>query len=161
MSAEERHPGDARRPPSQPIEAGEGDLVLRSGAIVRQESLSFSFVASQGPGGQNVNKRATKCVVRVRLDELPMGAEQLARLCEQAPSRITDEGELIVSADEYRSQERNRAACLERLRDVLDRAMVAPKPRKKTKPSRGARERRLTDKRQRSESKKRRRDSDE
>ncbi len=147
--------------PREPLEAGEGDLVLRNGAIVRQDSLSFCFVSSQGPGGQNVNKRATKCIVRVHLDELPMGAEQLARLCSQAPSRITDEGELIIAADEYRSQERNRAACLERLREVLDRAVVAPKPRKKTKPSRGAKERRLTDKRQRSESKKRRRDSGE
>ncbi len=161
MSAHERQPEGPKSVPREPAEAGEGDLVLRNGAIVRQGSLSFSFVSSQGPGGQNVNKRATKCIVRVHLDELPMGAEQLARLCSQAPSRITDEGELIIAADEYRSQERNRAACLERLRDVLDRAVVAPKPRKKTKPSRGAKERRLTDKRQRSESKKRRRDSDE
>lgn len=161
MSAHERQPEGPKSVPREPVEAGEGDLVLRNGAIVRQGSLSFSFVSSQGPGGQNVNKRATKCIVRVHLDELPMGAEQLARLCSQAPSRITDEGELIIAADEYRSQERNRAACLERLRDVLDRAVVAPKPRKKTKPSRGAKERRLTDKRQRSESKKRRRDSDE
>lgn len=160
MSAHERQPGDRRNSPTA-HEAGDGDLVLRNGAIVRQESLSFSFVASQGPGGQNVNKRATKCVVRVHLDELPMRAEQLARLCSQAPSRVTDEGELIIAADEYRSQERNRAACLERLREVLDRAMIAPKPRKATKPSKGARERRLTDKRQRSESKKRRRDSGE
>lgn len=143
------------------MEAGEGDLVLRSGAVVRAGSMMFSFVASQGPGGQNVNKRATKCVVRVRLDELPMRAEQLARLCAQAPSRVTDEGELIIAADEHRSQERNRGACLERLRDVLDRAMVAPKPRKPTKPSRGAKERRLTEKRQKSETKRRRRDSDD
>lgn len=161
MSADERQPGQSRRLPDSQGDAGDGDLMLRNGAIIREESLSFSFVASQGPGGQNVNKRATKCVVRVRLDELPMRAEQLARLCAQAPSRITDEGELIIAADEYRSQERNRAACLERLRDVLDRALVAPKPRKATKPSKGARERRLTDKRQRSESKRRRRDSGE
>ncbi len=158
MTVPQRQPADPSHATREGSDAG---VVLSSGAIVRPETLSFSFVSSQGPGGQNVNKRATKCVLRVRLDELPMTAEQLARLCAQAPSRVTDEGELIVAADEFRSQERNRGACIERLRDLLERALVAPKPRKKTKPSKGARERRLSEKRQRSESKRRRRDSDD
>jgi ribosome-associated protein len=126
--------------------------------VIRAEVLSFSFVASQGPGGQNVNKRATKCVLRVRLDELPLTAEQLARLCRVAPSRVTQDGELVVTSDEHRSQERNRTACVGRLRELVRQSLVAPKVRRPTKPSRGAKERRLEGKRQRADTKRRRRD---
>ncbi len=140
---------------------GEGDLRIAPGVIVRDEHMSFVFVSSQGPGGQNVNKRATKCVLRVNLDELPMTAEQLARLCKLAPSKITAEGQVVIAADEHRSQERNKSECLDRLKDLIARALVAPKVRRPTKPSRGAKERRLEGKRVRSAVKKRRRSDDD
>ena len=118
--------------------------------------LRFSFSSSSGPGGQNVNKRATKCELRVRIDDLPIHPEARERLAHSASHLVTASGELIIEADDQRTQERNRGSCLERLRELVVHAMVRPKVRKKTKPSRGARERRIQEKKTRSGIKKNR-----
>ncbi len=139
-----------------------GDGVrLAPGILVTPDVLRFSFVRSGGPGGQNVNKVATKAELRVRLSDLPLDRHTLDRLPKLAGRRLTSEGELLISAESTRSQLRNREECLLKLRDLLVQAMFRPKPRKRTKPSRGAIERRLQAKRERSDAKKRRNWSEE
>ena len=125
---------------------------------VPESVLDFSFSNSSGPGGQNVNKRATKCELRLRLSDLPIHPEARERLAQAASHLVTATGELIIEADDQRTQERNRAACLERLRELVVHAMVRPKVRKKTRPSRGAKERRIAEKKNRGGIKKDRRE---
>ena len=132
------------------IGSGLGSMELAPGVVVPASAVEFSFVASGGPGGQNVNKRATKAELRVRLTDLPIPGDARARLEELAGRRVSESGEIVIAADEYRSQGRNRAACLERLRELIVRAMVRPKRRRATRPSRGSVERRLEGKRTRS-----------
>ncbi len=122
--------------------------------------MEFTFIASSGPGGQNVNKRATKCRLRIPLDALPLSHAQRARLAAIAGPSLTDSGDLLIDADDNRSQQRNRDECLDKLADLVRRALVTPKVRRPTKPSRGSKERRLLAKRINSERKKRRSDSD-
>jgi ribosome-associated protein len=143
--------------PDLPI--AQGDVRAAPGVVISAGSLHFSFVSSSGPGGQNVNKRATKCTLRVALAELPLDAEALARLCRLGARYVTDDGELVIAMDEHRSQPRNKEACIERLRELVQQSLVKPKVRKKTKPSRGAKERRLGEKKRQGDRKRQRRDS--
>jgi ribosome-associated protein len=128
-------------------------LELAPGVRVRPEVVAFSYASSSGPGGQNVNKRETKAELRVRIAELPIDEGARGRLASLAGRRATESGELIIASDEHRSQARNRAECLDRLRDLIVRAMVRPKRRRATRPSRGAIERRLEGKRRTAERK--------
>ncbi len=119
--------------------------------------LHFEFTRSSGPGGQNVNKVATKAVLRwqvQRTTSLP--ADVRERFCERYKRRITTQGELVMSSQRFRDQGRNVADCLEKLRQMLGEVATRPKPRRATKPGRGARERRLREKRLRSQTKGRR-----
>lgn len=134
-----------------------GELQLAPGVRVRADAVVFSFASSSGPGGQNVNKRATKAELRVRLDELPLTAAAARRLADLAGRRLTTTGELIITGDEHRSQERNREECLTRLREILVQAMTEPRIRRPTKPSRGSKMRRLETKRRSGDIKKKRR----
>lgn len=121
---------------------------------IPDEELSWSFVRSGGPGGQNVNKVASKAVLRWNLDaSLSLPADVKARLREQQRQRITNDGDLLLTSQRYRDQERNREDCEEKLRQMVLRALTPPKPRKKTKPTRGAKERRLAAKRHRAATK--------
>lgn len=133
-----------------------GTIRLAPGARVPESDVRYEFVSSSGPGGQNVNKRATKARLRVEIDRIDMPAAARTRLARLAGSQLSDAGELVIAADEERSQKRNREAALGRLRTLVARAMVRPKPRKKTKPTRGSVERRLKAKRERGEIKARR-----
>jgi len=139
-----------------------GNLVrLAPGVSVRPGVLRFTFVSSSGPGGQNVNKRATRAVLRVRLDDLPLPPGARGRLRRLASRHLAEEkGELVIAADEYRSQGRNRAACVERLSELVERSLRAPKPRRATKPTKGSVERRIAAKKRRGEVKRRRRADD-
>ncbi len=129
---------------------------LAPGHFVAAGALDFSFSSSSGPGGQNVNKRATRCQMRVRLMDLPLTQAQLGRLRRLASTFITGDGDVLISADEHRSQAQNKAACVERLGDLVRRSLIVPKVRRATKPSRGAKERRLQEKKSRGQIKKRR-----
>jgi ribosome-associated protein len=123
-----------------------------------ESELEFNFVRSSGPGGQKVNKVATAVQLRFDLeanDSLPEPVKQ--RLRRLAGRRLTKEGVLIIESSEERSQERNRTQAVERLAELIRRAAVKPKRRKKTRPSVSARERRLRKKRHRSQIKKWRR----
>lgn len=140
--------------------AGAG-LEVASGVRIPVDALAFTFTASGGPGGQNVNKRATRAELRVSLASIPLGQGALSRLRRLAGRRVNDAGELVLTSDAHRSQERNRSACLERLADLVRRSLVPPKPRRRTRPTRSSVERRLEGKRRRSRVKERRRSTDD
>jgi ribosome-associated protein len=120
--------------------------------------LRWSFVRASGPGGQNVNKVASKAVLRWNVLASPsVTAEVKERLRAQQRGGMTNEGELIITSQRFRDQERNRIDCLEKLGAAIGRASVRPKPRRPTRPTRGSREARLEDKRRRASIKSRRR----
>ncbi len=118
---------------------------------IPDEEFSWSFVRSGGPGGQNVNKVASKAVLRWNVVGSPTLPDEIkARLQQQQQSRITNDGDLLLTSQRYRDQERNRLDCLDKLAEMISAATVVPKKRRKTKPSRGAHERRLAAKKRRS-----------
>ena len=111
--------------------------------LVPDDELHFTFARSGGPGGQNVNKVASKAVLRWDLRHSPsLPAEVRARVEAQQPGRVTTEGELILTSQRYRDQERNRQDCLEKLRAIVLQAAAVPKVRKKRKPTRAFLDRR-------------------
>ena len=112
--------------------------------------LAWSFVRASGPGGQNVNKVATAAQLRFDL----AGTESLEpavkeRLRSLAGRRVSEDGALLIVARNQRTQEGNRREALERLAELVRRALVAPKARRATRPTRASRERRLETKTQR------------
>ena len=136
---------------------------IAPGVRVLPDVLAFSFARSSGPGGQNVNKVSTKAVLRIRLLDLPLPIDAISRLRATAGYRLVGqapEDELLLSAEKNRSQEANKEQTLDDLRQMLVAAMKRPKARRVTKPSRGAKLRRLDGKKRRSETKQQRRSVD-
>lgn len=123
---------------------------LAPGVWVRAGVLRYSYAASSGPGGQNVNRRSTKAVLRVAVGELGLRPGPADRLRALAGHRLTNEDEIVLSSDEHRSQRRNKEACGDLLRAMLVEACTIPKTRRPTKPTRGSVERRIDAKKQRS-----------
>lgn len=120
-------------------------LEITRNLAVPMDELSFTYARSGGPGGQNVNKVSSKVILRWnpgRCAALP--ADVLARFLQQQRTRLTKEGDLVITSQKTRDQGRNVEDCLEKLRAALLHALQAPKKRKPTKPSRGSKERRLT-----------------
>ena len=121
---------------------------------VPEHALEEKFLAATGPGGQNVNKVATAVQIRMDVFALRLLPAVYARLKQLAGSRWTSEGEIIITARSFRTQEANRAEARERLAELVGRAHQLPARRVKTKPSRAAKEKRLTGKSIRSDVKK-------
>ena len=125
---------------------------------VPDTEFEFRFILASGPGGQNVNKVATAVQLRFDVAGSPSLPEPVrARLIELAGSRMTKDGVLLISAKRHRTQERNRQDAQERLLALLRRAARPPKPRRKTRPSKAAREKRMQAKRLQSDKKRARR----
>jgi len=123
-----------------------------------ESEILESFVRSSGPGGQNVNKVATAVQLRFDARRSPSLPDPVrVRLEKLAGARLTRDGVVVIFADRFRTQERNRADALERLLVLIRRAAVEPKLRRPTKPSKASKERRLKGKSERGEVKRLRR----
>jgi ribosome-associated protein len=119
---------------------------------IPDDEFTWAFARSGGPGGQNVNKVASKALLRWNIAASTALPEEVKiRLALQQKRFFTLDGELIITSQLYRDQERNRQDCLDKLRAIILQALAVPKARKKTRPSRGSKRRRLQDKKQRSD----------
>jgi ribosome-associated protein len=120
-----------------------------------ENELEFRFVRSSGPGGQNVNKVATAVQLRFDVGNSPsLPGDVRTRLIRLAGRRVTQDGILLIEARQFRTQERNREDAIARLVELIRRATENPKPRKKTKPSGAAKEKRIEQKKRRGKAKK-------
>lgn len=112
-----------------------------------ESEISIVFVCSPGPGGQNVNKLATAAHLRFNIHSSASLPEDIRlRLATALAGKLTTDGDIVIKASRYRSQERNKQDARERLEAILKSALFVPKKRKPTKPSRASSERRLNKK---------------
>jgi len=129
-------------------------LIITPALTIEDSALEERFVRASGPGGQNVNKVATAVQLRFDVDRSPALDEGTrARLRALAGSRMTDEGVLVIDARTHRTQAQNRDEARLRLVELLRRALVRPRRRKKTRPGKAAVQRRIDTKKRRSETK--------
>jgi ribosome-associated protein len=124
---------------------------IAGGITIDERELEERFVRASGPGGQNVNKLSTAVQLRFDVRRSPSIPDDVRmRLERLAGRRLTRQGVLVITAQRHRTQERNRQDARDRLVELLQRAAVAPVARRATKPTAGARERRLKSKKHRS-----------
>lgn len=134
------------------------DLQVSENVTVPDSELEMSFARSSGPGGQNVNKVESKATLRWNVRStahLPQPAKE--RFLTRYASRLTKEGDLLITSQEHRDQPRNIEACRARLVALIRSVLHAPKKRRPTKPTRGSKVRRLKEKKSRSQVKEGRR----
>jgi len=117
---------------------------------IPEEALSERFLAATGPGGQNVNKVASACQMRVDVFKLGLSPHAYGRLKTIAGSRMTSGGELVITARRYRTQEANRADARARLAEMIAEAHIVQAKRRPTRPGKAAKARRVDEKKQRS-----------
>lgn len=127
-----------------------GKIFITPTLLLDEAELEEVFVRAPGPGGQNVNKVATAVQLRFPLERTTTLPDDVRRrLRGLAGRRVSSDGWLIIEANRFRSQARNREDARDRLVELIRKAAHPPKPRKPTRPSAGAKERRLSDKRAR------------
>lgn len=137
-------------------------LIVNEKIRIPLEALHFSFVRSSGPGGQNVNKVASKAVLRWKPEEdVDLPAAALARFRTLFPRCRTSDGEIILTSQRTRDALKNKSDCLEKLRTMLLQALKEPKRRIPTKPTRGSVKRRLEEKSRNAQKKRQRKNFDD
>jgi ribosome-associated protein len=132
-------------------------LVISPQVSIPDEEFEWKFIRSSGPGGQNVNKVSSAVQLRFLLplnSSLPVSVRN--RLRRLAGQKLIDDGSILIAARSERSQEQNRRAALERLAALIQTAMIEPKIRKKTRPTRASKERRIESKKRRGSTKQQR-----
>lgn len=129
-------------------------IYVRPNIRILDSELVEDFVRASGPGGQHVNKTASAVQLRFNvLDSQSLPAPVRERLLKLAAARINLKGELVIEAKRYRSQDRNRSDARARLQRWIERAVEVPKPRKATRPSKAAKQRRINAKKSRGKEK--------
>jgi ribosome-associated protein len=127
---------------------------ITAAILIPDEELIFSFARSGGPGGQNVNKVASKAILHWDLGantSLPTDVKERLRV--RQSGRLTTEGALVIQSQRFRDQAKNIEDCREKLRAMVLEVLHPPRPRKVTRPSKGSKRRRLEAKRQQSQRK--------
>ncbi len=126
-------------------------IEISSAVTIDASEIHCEFVRASGPGGQNVNKVATSVQLRFDVCNSPsLDPEVKKRLIKLAGKRMTEDGILMITAQRYRTQEKNREDAINRLKKLIEKATYTPRVRKQTKPSRASQEKRLQRKRIRS-----------
>lgn len=129
-------------------------IELAPGLTLDDKDLTWRFVRASGPGGQNVNKVSSAVELRVDIDRINgLQSDARHRLVRLAGYRLNQDNVLVIQAQRFRSQERNRADALERLTALLQQALIRPRIRRATKPTKGSKERRLKGKTERGRTK--------
>ena len=133
-------------------------IIISTGIQIPIDEFDFSYARSGGPGGQNVNKVASKAILRWCVTVSPSLPDDVrARFVETHANKITGDGDLVISSDKHRDQPRNRQECLDKLQAMIEAVAVPPAERIATKPSKAVKARRVDDKRAQSKKKEQRR----
>lgn len=129
-------------------------LTINEQLSIPEGEFDWSFARSGGPGGQNVNKVASKAVLRWNVVASPSLPEEVkARFLALNRKRITTEGDVLITGQKFRDQDKNRHECLEKLQKMIVEALFVPKQRRATKPTKASKRRRVVEKRHRAATK--------